>query len=89
LISVVETMRMLDRTYGDEIMKLNATLLADAEGTVGCLVLDSGVPPSVDIRDMHARSQVQTWPAGFDGELHRDAATDRLTTRRARFLGGA
>jgi hypothetical protein len=42
----------LERSDSDELVNLNVRFLADSEGTVGCLVLDGGVPPPVEMEDM-------------------------------------
>jgi hypothetical protein len=64
----------LDGTDADKLMNLNVLVLADAKGTVGCLVFDSGVPPPVKMEDMVGGGQVQTCAVGFDGEARALAA---------------
>jgi hypothetical protein len=41
-----------DRSLTDEFVDQDVAFLADPEGSVGRLVLDSGIPPTIEVDDM-------------------------------------
>ena len=43
---------LLDSALADKLMHENVALLADSERAVGSLILDGGVPPSVEMDDV-------------------------------------
>jgi hypothetical protein len=73
----------LERSDLDELVNLNVRFLDDSEGTVGCLVLDGGVPPPVEMEDMVGCSQVQPCPTGLERE---DEATRVIAARRLKAI---
>ncbi len=57
-----------DGALGDEFVDENVLLLADAEGTVGGLIFDCGVPPAVEVDDVGGGGEGEAGTAGFEGE---------------------
>ena len=47
-------------------MYLHISLLPDAEGPVGSLVLDRRVPPAVKVENIVGRRQINACPAGLE-----------------------
>ena len=52
----------------DEFVHHDAAGLADAEGAIGGLVLDGGVPPAVVVEDVRGAGEVEAEAAGFERE---------------------
>ena len=52
----------------DELVDEHVPLLPDAEGAVGGLVLDRGVPPAIEVDDVRGRRQVQPRAARLERE---------------------
>src|SRR5712691_6377288 len=50
---------LFQRPRADELAYLDVAFLADAEGPVGRLVLDRGVPPPVEMDHVARRGQIQ------------------------------
>src|SRR5208283_4077646 len=57
---------LLDRATANEFVYEDIALLPDAEGAVGRLVFDGGVPPAVEMRDMRGGGQIEARPAGLE-----------------------
>src|SRR5579871_1211903 len=51
-----------------EFVNLHVLALADAEGAVGGLVLDGGVPPAIIVKHVIGRRQVESHAAGLQRE---------------------
>lgn len=62
---------LFDCALGDELVHHDILLLTDAEGAVGGLVFDGGVPPAVEVDDMVSLGQVQTDTARFERQNHK------------------
>ena len=50
---------LLERAYADQLAHLDVAALTDAEGAVGCLVLDRRVPPAVEVDYVVGRGEVE------------------------------
>ena len=61
---------LLDGADADELVDDDVLFLADAEGAVGGLVLDGGVPPAVKMDHVVGAGEVEAGAARFDGEDH-------------------
>ena len=51
-------------------MNEHVLLLADPEGPVGCLVLNSRVPPPVKVNNVVRRGKIESHTPGFEGQYH-------------------
>ena len=49
-------------------MDEDIAFLADAEGAVGGLIFDGGIPPSIEVEDVTGGGQVEAGAPGFEGE---------------------
>ncbi len=72
---------LLDRAAGDEFVDQDVALLADAEGAVGGLVFDGGVPPAVEVDDVRGGGEVEPGAAGLDREHEERRAVFALEIR--------
>ena len=66
---------VLDGSLRDQVVDLDETVLAEAMRAVGGLVLDGGVPRSVEVDDMPGPSEVEPGPGGTDRQDERVAVT--------------
>src|ERR1019366_3920724 len=55
-----------DGAAADKLVYQDVAFLADAEGAIGRLVLDSGVPPAIEMNDVASRREVESAAAGFE-----------------------
>ena len=58
----------LDRSAADELVHQHVLGLPDAEGAIGGLILDRGIPPAVEVHDVRGRGEVEAGAAGFQGQ---------------------
>jgi hypothetical protein len=56
----------LDRAPTDEFMNENISFLADAKGSVGCLVFDGRVPPAIEVNHLRGGREIQPRASGFE-----------------------
>ena len=62
---------LLDRATANEFVYEDIALLPDAEGAVGRLVFNGGVPPAVEMREVRGGGQIEARSASLeqqDGE---------------------
>ena len=59
---------ILDGAATDELVHEDVAELADAEGAVGRLILDGGVPPPVEVDDMRRGGEIEAGATGFEGQ---------------------
>src|SRR5262249_33564677 len=59
---------LLHRAEADELMDKHVLGLPDAEGAVGRLVFHSRVPPPIEVDDVRSCGEIESRPAGLDGE---------------------
>ncbi len=59
-------------------MNLYMTGLTNAESTIGSLVLDSRIPPAIEMKDMISGSKIQTGTACFQGKEEDAAAISKI-----------
>ncbi|MNV46648.1 hypothetical protein D3C71_1384880 [compost metagenome] len=57
---------LLQRSLTDQLVHLHIFVLANAERTVGRLILHRRIPPAVIMYDMVGPCEVQTHTAGFE-----------------------
>ena len=57
---------LLERRRADEAVDEHVLALAEAVGAVGCLLLDGGVPPAVEVEDVVRGREVEPAAAGAD-----------------------
>ena len=69
---------MFDGALADEFVDDDVLLLADAEGAVGGLVFDGGVPPAVEVDDVAGGGEVEAGAASFDADDHEGWAAGLL-----------
>ena len=65
---------ILHCTAADEFVNEHVALLADAEGPIGRLVFDGGVPPAVEVDDVAGSREVQPRATGLERE-HEERGT--------------
>src|SRR5680860_352791 len=66
---------VLDGALGDEPVDLDCPHLADPVGAVGGLVLDSGVPPAVEVDDVVGTREVEAGAARLEREQEHRCGT--------------
>jgi len=59
---------LFNRVPGDEAIDGDGSLLTQAVGAVGGLILDGRVPPWIHVDDIIGCGQIQTGPARFEGD---------------------
>ena len=59
--------------FADHFVNIYSAVLADAERAIGCLILDSGIPPTVVMEDVIGSGEVETNATSLERQ-HKDRA---------------
>lgn len=56
---------LFDGALADEFVDEDVLLLADAEGAIGGLIFDGGIPPTIEVDDVAGGGEIEAGAAGF------------------------